>query len=270
MLDNPAEQSRETGQSGRRSTTMVKGPGQMAVASFSASFENTPRRNAASTSATWEISGLNCGRCLAAQSRCRRSLPTPILDADDPRNPPPLSPTIPATCIPRHLHCLLPATPSTQIPAACTPLYPQSLPPACQSIHDPRRLHPHPPSIPAARNPIRPLSLPLKTPTAQTPTAQNPHRSQPLPLTAPAAHHPIRTQPCHDRDQPPRPLYSAPAGFTSPAPPTRHPDGIPLLPPSPRALVGAGAGRPVDRHLYHRPRRARRSGSHGARPPRHA
>ena len=66
MLSNPAEANNDTGQSLRRSTTSVSGPGQNTRAKVSAAFGNIPSARAASRSATWEISGLNWGRDFAA------------------------------------------------------------------------------------------------------------------------------------------------------------------------------------------------------------
>ena len=66
MLESPADASNDTGQSEARGTTMVKGPGQKAAASFFASSLNVPKAKAAPASATWEISGLKVGRPLAA------------------------------------------------------------------------------------------------------------------------------------------------------------------------------------------------------------
>ena len=64
MVSRPAEASASTGQSAWRGTTKVNGPGQKTAANFSAISLNRPMARAASISATWQMSGLNCGRAL--------------------------------------------------------------------------------------------------------------------------------------------------------------------------------------------------------------
>ena len=67
MVSRPAQARSETGQSGRRFSTMVSGPGQKAAASFSASGVNNASSRARATSGRWEISGLKLGLPLAAK-----------------------------------------------------------------------------------------------------------------------------------------------------------------------------------------------------------
>ena len=62
----PARASSQTLALSAKGRTRVSGPGQKVLASFSATSENRPSRRAASTLATWAISGLKAGRPLAA------------------------------------------------------------------------------------------------------------------------------------------------------------------------------------------------------------
>src|ERR1700693_586861 len=69
MVSSPAVASSDTGQSLRCGSTRVSGPGQNAAASRSAAGSKRASRRASARSATWEISGLNFGRALAANTR---------------------------------------------------------------------------------------------------------------------------------------------------------------------------------------------------------
>ena len=65
-LSRPASARSDTPLPGRFGSTRVSGPGQNAAASASAAASKRARLRAASTSATWAISGLKLGRPLAA------------------------------------------------------------------------------------------------------------------------------------------------------------------------------------------------------------